>query len=74
MPEQEPKQDVYAALIKAGIETDSHESDLYARDSVEARRVVHDCGYPVVLFSSSDGSMWLDLPFAYTPFWTAKAR
>lgn len=68
------KRDVYAALKAAGIETANHESDLYARDSLEARRIVYACGYPAVQFRGTDGALWLDLPFAFTPFWTAKQR
>lgn len=68
------KQDVYAALTKAGIKTDSHESDLYALDTPEARRIVHACGYRLHPFTSTDGGRWLDLPFAYTPFWKDKER
>lgn len=66
------RKDVFAALTEAGIKTDSHESDLYALDSPETRKIVYSCGYAVIPFKGTDGATWLDLPFAYTPFWTGK--
>ena len=64
------KKDVYAALTAAGIETDGSASDLYARDSAEARRIVWDSGFAVIPAKTvAHGPGWLFLGFAYSPFW-----
>ncbi len=67
---------LYKELKAAGIETDNHESDLYVKDSPEAREIVHRHRpeAPRAFRSEVDGEIWLDVPFAFEPFWDAKAR
>lgn len=62
--------DFYAAVVAAGIEVDHHESDLYVLDTPEARELVRTYDKPLQVFTSHvDGRQWLDVPFAYTPYW-----
>ena len=72
-----------AAGIKYGRDSDcgmdSHESDLYLKDTPEARRIVEEWreesgrdGF--VTYFHIDGAQWMDIPFAFDPFWEAKAR
>jgi hypothetical protein len=67
---------LYQELIAAGIPTDSHESDLYVLNTPVARGLIAKHGKRgVVGFNSKvDGKRWLDVPFAYDPFWERKRR
>jgi hypothetical protein len=54
---------------------DHHESDLYVRDTPLVRAIVRQFGRESRGFTSDvDGQRWLDIPFAYEPFWEKKAR
>ena len=71
--------DLHADLVAAGQQIDSHESDLYVLDTPEARRIIAkhmpDFNVDASVFTSArgDGS-WIDVPFAFTPWWAARAR
>lgn len=65
--------DLYADCLAAGLETDSHESDLYIKDCTKARALLDKYGLPEKPFTSQiDGKSWLEVPFMYTPFWEKK--
>ena len=65
-------------LNAAGVPIASHESDLYCRDTPESREIIQRHGYSFTLFRNQrpphQGELWLDVSFAYLPFWEAKAR
>lgn len=67
---------LHAAIVAAGITTDHHESDLYFPVSPVAVTILD--GYPdhkaiaKRFVSNTDGKAWVDVPFAYEPFWQAK--
>lgn len=68
---------IYEELKKAGVPTGHNESDLHAKVTPESAAIV--AGYEhmamVSRFTSQiDGEPWYDIPFAYQPFWDAKAR
>lgn len=67
---------LYILLRDAGCEIDSHESDLYVRATPEARRIVKEqCGERLVYLafqSTADRSWWIEVPFAFDPWWEAK--
>lgn len=66
---------IHQQLLGAGVELDSHESDLYAKVGPESTRIIEESGHSSSMFQSEvDGQMWYDLPFAYDPFWRAKQR
>ena len=61
-------------LVPAGF-IDHHESDLYVRDTPLTRSLVRQFGLNSSTFTSKvDGQRWLDVPFAYEPFWTKKSK
>ena len=69
------KSTIYEELKGAGIQLDSHESDLYALKTAESERIVKAWDYccNVTTFKSQiDGKIWYDIPFAYKPFWDSK--
>ncbi len=66
---------LHQQLLAAGVEVDSHESDLYAMVTPESSRIVEESGHSSTMFKSEkDGEMWYDLPFAFDPFWAKKQR
>ena len=68
---------IYDEMKAAGVEMDSHESDLYVKNTPEAREIVAGYEYKsnVTGFTSQiDGAHWLDIPFAYDPWWTRAAE
>jgi len=61
---------LYRDLKTAGVELDKHESDLYALDTPDARRIIAQHGHELQPFqSNADRRQWLELPFQYDPFW-----
>ena len=65
----------YAELQAIDVQLDNHESDLYAIATPEALAIVKDTGWSYSTFISQiDGKLWIDIPFAYTPFWERKQR
>ena len=66
---------LYKTLVAAGCQIDSHESDLYARVTPESEAIVKVSARPFSHFLSKlDGKMWMDVPFAFEPWWEAKAK
>lgn len=63
---------IYEQLRAAGCDIENHESDLYVRDTHEARTIIRANCKPIHPFRSHDGSAWLEVAFAYDPFWTGK--
>ena len=54
---------------------DHHASDLYVLDTPVARLVIRQFGLNSSSFTSQiDGKRWLDVPFAYEPFWEKKSK
>lgn len=72
---------LYEEIKSAGIEIDSHESDLYVPDSPAVREILDR--YPLSKSNArrfanrrppNIGQIWIDIPFAYLPFWDRKAQ
>lgn len=64
---------VYADCVAAALTIDHHESDLYILDSPAARAVLARHTARFEPFAGTDGRTWLDVPFAFDPFWQAAA-
>jgi hypothetical protein len=68
---------LYGDLLRAGVPMDSHESDLYALDTALAREILAKFPESAKLASrfesQLDGEIWWDVPFAYLPWWQARA-
>lgn len=61
---------LYEACLSAGLELDNHESDLYIRDTPEAQRLLLVYKAKAKPFRDAiDGERWIEVPFAYDPFW-----
>lgn len=70
---------LYEELKAAGIKMDSHESDLYVLETPAVRGIIAQ--FPMHAKNATrfrdrrDGKMWIDVPFAYDPWWKkAEAR
>ena len=72
--EAAPKVDkVYDALIDAGCKVEGHESDLFVEETPESMDVLNKLGIvPDKFKESKSGKPWLEIPFAFKPFWDAK--
>ena len=71
---------IYERAKAAGIPMDSHESNLYLKDTPEARRILQEWreesgrdGFVTYFHGNIDGAQWMDIAFAYDPFWTRRA-
>jgi hypothetical protein len=67
---------LFEAVKAAGIAYDNHESDLYIEATPEARALLRryehrDNARPFV--HAVTGAIWLDVPFAFVPWWDARA-
>ena len=69
---------MYATLYErakaAALEMDSHDSDLYLKDTPEARRIVKEWQEAsgldgAITYFRSDGAQWMDIPFMFDPSW-----
>ena len=69
---------IYTEMQQAGIQTDYHESDLYVIDCPESRAILANHALKLdhwnvkQFFCEISGEAWLDIPFAYVPFWEGK--
>jgi hypothetical protein len=69
---------LYDECLEAGFDLDHHESDLYIKDCQAVRTLLNQRGREFTQFTSQvDGKIWLDVTFAYQPYWdkvAARAR
>lgn len=72
---------LFEAIQAIGIPFDNHESDLYLPDTPEARAVLAQfpqANANATRFTNrrppNAGEQWIDVPFAYEPFWEEKAK
>lgn len=69
---------LYSDIVAAGIETDNHQSDLYIPRTVAALEIL--AKYPEYRYTAKtfvnnlDGKLWIDVPFAYLPWWEKRAQ
>ena len=66
---------LYDECVEANLELDHHESDLYIKDCMTARLLLarYDDAFDTFI-SQIDGAVWLDVPFAYQPYWEEKTK
>lgn len=63
---------IYQQMVEAGAEIDNHKSDLYVKSTPKTREIIRGYEYlnSVTTFTSQiDGQLWMDIPFAFDPFW-----
>jgi hypothetical protein len=69
---------LYEELTNAGVEIDSHESDLYFPRTDETKAILDN--HPAQKNNAStfrnniNGEVWFDVPFSYDPFWEKRAN
>ena len=69
---------LYKALVSAGVPVDNQESDLYFQATKAALDVLK--GFPTQQKNAKTfvhqqlAQLWVDVPFAYDPWWEARAR
>lgn len=66
---------LYARLKAANVPMENHYSDLYVPDTDKVRAIIAthpDRVYMTRFVSQIDGKVWIDLPFAYEPWWTRR--
>lgn len=61
---------IYQACVSAGLQIDSHESDLYILATPESRSLLQELKIARTWFISQiDGKTWFEVFGAYDPFW-----
>ena len=63
---------IYEQLKAAGVPTDSHGSDLYAKKTPESEAIVRAYEFRGIVKTFIDNiekTLWYEIPFAYDPFW-----
>lgn len=70
---------IYKQLKAAGVPLDSHASDLYAKVTPESVPIVdqrrkRDHATISTFINQIDGCRWYDIPFAFDPYWEARAE
>lgn len=73
---------LYTELLAAGIETSNHYSDLYFPATKESLAILNrhtlqksNASYFTNQAKPNRGERWwVDVPFAYDPYWEAKAK
>jgi len=65
---------IYTDLKSAGVQLEHRESDLYALDCEQARRILRHCQRRPSISASYDehGRLWYLVPMAWDPFWQGK--
>jgi len=71
---------IFQQATAAGLEMGNHSSDLHLKDTPEARAIIAawetETGMSksaTYFVSGIDNTRWIDLPFAYDPFWEGRA-
>lgn len=72
---------LYQTLDQAGLRIESHESDLHVERTTEAFKIIKsfplhykNCSTFIEILPNKMRKFWLDVPFAFDPFWEGKAR
>ena len=64
---------LYDDAVAAGIQHDSHESDLYLIDGPATRALIwyhgHDATATTFVSNIEPSVLWWDVPFAFVPYW-----
>lgn len=69
---------LYQRMIDAGVRVEGHYSDMYVPDTPQVREIIHthDVRVHYTSFPSNVAphEQWLDIPFAFMPYWEAKQK
>ncbi len=79
LTEQNDASSLYEELTEAGVQIANHESDLYFPATEKALAILArhqlengNAKYFINQAPPNVGERWVDVPFAFQPFWTAK--
>lgn len=64
---------IYIDAKQLGLQIDNWQSDLYILSTLEAHDLIR-CHKPknVSYFTGNDGLPWIEIPFAFDPFWSRR--
>jgi len=69
---------LYEDLKSAGVEIANHESDLYFPDTEQTRSILDkhplQKGNATRFRNQINGQRWIDVPFAFLPWWESRQR
>jgi hypothetical protein len=66
--------DLFNEIESRGIPYAKHYSDLYIPNTDETRALLKDRGMQYSYFRNQvNGEIWLDVPFAYDPYWDERS-
>lgn len=61
---------LYEKIKATGAQTNNHFSDLYVENNEKVREILHAENVKYIYFCNQiTGSLWIDIPFEYAPFW-----
>lgn len=73
------EQTLYEQLVEKGIPVDNHCSDLYFKATTESLEILKNYNnrrsthmFSTAFTSNIDGELWIEVPFAYDPWWIAR--
>ena len=70
---------LYTDIVAAGVPYDHHESDLYIPMTDQTNELVayhleRGLAKPTLFRNNKDHTQWIDIPFAYDPYWKSRAK
>jgi hypothetical protein len=68
---------LYTDLIEAGAQIESHESDLFFKADEKFIPILNASKFADswdVFFNDIDGQRWIEVPFAYDPWWENRTK
>lgn len=69
--------DIYEEMKAANVPMSNYRSDLYVKSTPEALAILGRYefkGNTRFFTNTVDGQVWIDIPFAYLPYWEGKRR
>jgi hypothetical protein len=68
---------LYTKALAYGLQIDNWQSDLYIKYSPKAKSIIEQFATKEEManlrqFVGTDKEIWLEIPFAYDPYWTTK--
>lgn len=66
------RKSIYQQCIEAGLEIDSHESDLYVIITPKSTELIDNYEFKnnvTTFVCQANGTKWYDIPFGYDPFY-----
>lgn len=69
---------LFEDIIAEGIQHNNHYSDLYIPDNTQTRKILErhpdQKKVSAAFVNQVEGGLWIDIPFAYDPFWVERTK